>query len=775
MGLATLAVLVWFFGGPMAHPDDYLFLRGGDGIQGYFAPAYAALYDSPFTAHFSGVNYPTGEHMVYPNLQPLLAWVLGWLHLGRHTIGVMNGLALLTLWLTPVLLYPILRRARLPGWYAALTALLIGFMSPQVDRLGQHMSLSYACFLPLLWYLLLRFAEAPRRWRWLVAYAAASLVMGLLMTYFLATACFFGLGFGAALYWQKPATRSKLWRLAVAALLPLLAYRTWLALTDLVADRPPAPYGLLVYIARWHSILLPVVGPLREVWHRWLPFVELGTLEGWAYVGLATTGVLGATVWGLLRRGWRRPTGVARRQPRWQRLLLPARPLPDVLRTAFPVALALLVLALGFPFILPGGEWLADHAGPVRQFRALGRFGWLAYYVLTVYGAYFLYRLWRLRRRQLYARGTPLPEQLARAGGWFPALLLLWAVEAYINVSVKAESVNQGVGAHDVFDLATSPVRHLRKINHWTSDFQAILPMPYYHMGSDKINLRGSESAIYQANKAALLTGLPLLSAYVSRGSASQALEHAGLFASTLLDKPLLAKFPSDKPLLVLVTDPSNLSPAEQRVLSLSQPLVLDDPQGALYALPVAALRLNTCAREVARADSLWPTLLTRSDGLRTTTPHGVWLQAFADAPDQRHGRLGPGAFHDLTPANVFSFLYRGPVPAPADTGRYEAAVWISSRSGGFGDMQVKVFGHGQQLSHDVVDASLATEVDGEWVRVVVPFRVGPGADSLEVIYDAREAILDDLLIRPLRTDVYFYTGPRAHRQLVKNTYRLTP
>jgi hypothetical protein len=87
--------------------------------------------------------------------------------------------------------------------------------------------------------------------------------------------------------------------------------------------------------------------------------------------------------------------------------------------------------------------------------------------------------------------------------------------------------------------------------------------------------------------------------------------------------------------------------------------------------------------------------------------------------------------------------------------------------------MQVKVFSRGQQIAHSVTDASLATEVDGEWVRVVTPFRIAPGADSLEVIYENKDLILDDLLIRPLNTDVYYSTGTGGGNRLTKNTYRL--
>ena len=744
------AVLFWPI---LVNPNDYFFKDGGDALQSYFATAFYTMHD--VGNRFTGMNYPYGEHFNYPNLQPLLATVMGFLQrhgvpTARYTVAITNLLPLLSIVFTPVVMYAILRRTRLPVLYAAVMALLIGFMSPQILRLDGHISLSYACFVPLLWYCIIRMQEAPRQWRWYVLFGVGTLLMGGMMLYFLACGCFFLLGHLAVLAWQQPRMRPWLGRMALAALLPLLLFRGYIWATDHVTDRPPNPYGLTVYISNTQSVFTPVLGPLHDWWQAHWPSDEYND-EGFAYVGLVSTLTLAASVvLGLV-------AVVRRRQ--WQRLWRPALPLH--LRTGLWAASLLLLLAFGMPFKWEWFGWVTDHAGPVKQFRSLGRFAWPFYYVATTYTAYCLYRMWRYLRRQRV-------PALAWVG--LP-LLLFWATDAWLQVSTKAEQVAVGTGASAFLDPAIGVVTRLSWAGHQLSDFQAILPLPYYNMGTDKFDLSGSSNSIYQGDKAAATTGLPLLATYVSRASVGQAMQHIQLFSSDMVPKELLAQFPNNKPILLLVT-PDYYTEGEQRLIKLAH-LLVQTPEASLYELPIAALAATALPRARILADSLLPTLPVRAGGLRATTPAGVVVQSFDQAPDRR-GRLGAGAYYQA--ADGFSTLYDGPVPAPADTGRYEASVWMNGKSDyGYGNMHVKVYNAKGEATEAVVDGRKATEVLGNWVRVIVPFRVTPGIVRIEVIYQNRDLLADDLLIRPVNTDVYYYVGTGSHRRLIKNTYPLTP
>ncbi len=754
VGLVAIAVVLLIFPFVAAHPDDYFFLNAGDGLKGYFAMAYYLKYDTGM--HFSGMNYPFGEHINYPDLQPLISNVMRLLKalglpVAEHAVGFINVVALLGLALTPVVLYAILRRTRLPVWYAGLTALLIGFMSPQIERLGGHMALSYACFVPFSWYCLIRIQEAPLRTKWYIVFSTSSLLMAGTSAYFLACASFFALAHALVLSWQLRRPWPVLWRLAVAAVVPLIGFRSWLWLTDPVTDRPETPYGFLVYLASPATVFTPVMAPLRDLWQA-LFHTEPQGFEGWAYVGLVGAAVAVVSAIAVVGRLWRR---------QWGRVLRPVLPLH--LRSGLWAAGVMLLLAFGWPFKFGAFEWLVRYAGPLKQFRALGRFAWPFFYVFSTYTAYYLFRLWRY----LYLHGAG-----AFARSWLVLPLVIWAGEAYIQVHAKAQAVEQGAGAVAFMDGASSAaVQQLSWSNRQASDFQAILPLPFFSIGTEKTDLSGSEASIKQSYRTALALGLPLMGSAMARTSISQGLQHIQLLSSPLIGKKILGQLPSDKPFLLLVT-PDPLTLAEQRLVGLAHKLV-STPELTLYELPVAALAATSRTQERAQAEHVLPAMIAK-ENIYSSTGKGVLMESFDQCKDPR-GRLAAGAFY--APEAGFSVLYDGLLPAPADTGRYEAAVWMNGKMAyGYGNMQVKLYdAGGEVIVHELTDARHTTEVLGDWLRIEVPFHRPPQAVRIQVLYDSQDLLADDLLIRPLDTDAYYYVGQGKDRQLIKNTYPLTP
>ena len=758
MAVVTFGLMALRMGGPLFHPNTYLLANGGDGVQSYFATSFYALYDQG--VHFSGMNYPYGEHVNYPNMQPIIAWAIGFLerhglHVARYSIGITNFLALLGFWVSPLVMYAVLRRFRLPVFYAGLMAMLIVFLTPQLLRLGGHTSLSYAFFLPLLWYFIIRMQEAPREWRWYGWFVGVSLFVAGVMPYFTAAASFFLLGHVLVLSWQRQHPRALQWRMLAAALLPLLLYRSWLWFTDPVTDRPLNPYGLLVYVSSWTGIFAPFYAPAREVWQALWPTDKV-EFEGENYLGLVAGGVLVAgTLFGLWRAG---------RSRRWRRLVRPNLPAP--LAAGLWASGLLLLYAFGYPLKWEWFAWFKDHSGPIKQFRALGRFAWPFYYVAGTYAAYYLYRLWRYQRLR-GVRMWALP--------WLPLLLLVWAGEAWVNFSLKGEEISRHPDAETFLDPDHTVARQLGWANRQVSDFQAILPLPYFNIGSDKIDLSGTPNSFFNAEYLACATGLPLLATYVSRPSVEQMVRHVQLLSSPLLPKPLLRDFPSNKPILLMVANGGGLSPAEQRIINLAHRLNAPFPDFVLYELPVAALAATEIAAERAKAAALLPTLRPQPQGWFTTTGRGVLVQGYDQAPDRR-SHLGTGGAFYAAPEQ-FSKLYDGPLPAPADTGRYELSVWVNIKNEyGNGNLQLRLFtADGRQLEHKGADGRIATEVDGDWLRVVLPFQRTAEAARIEVLYDSRDLLADDLLIRPVDTDVYYYVPTASGRQLVKNTYLLGP
>ena len=767
MGGVLAAATTWvyvLFTNVLRQPSSYFFSAAGDGLKNYFVAAYFMKYDHG--QHFTGMNYPLGEHYTYPDLQPLvsglatLARPLGIVTTG-NAIALLNLLVLASMVVAPVVLYAILRRTHLPVVFAAVTALLIGFMAPQNNRLDGHMTLSYGCGIPLLWYCLVRLQQAPGRTRWYVAYATGSFLLGLVSAYYLAMSSFFLLAHVLVLAAQEGPRAAhrpgRLWPwlgwLICTALVPLVLFQGWMALVDPVIDRTRNPFGFGLYVASFSSVFVPVVEPFKSFWQQLLHTGEPHG-EGFSYIGMVADLALLLTLVLMLRYAFRR---------RWRLIYRPV--VPAHLRVGLWAAGLLLVLSMGYPFTIPGLGWLAEVVPAVKQFRSLGRFAWPFYYVAGVYAAYYFYRLARyLRQHRRHG--------LAWSSALLAPLLMLWTAEAYVHSHEKADRIGLQPEAEGFARSDLNCTQYLSWANRKPADYQAILPLPFFAVGTDKIDIQGNPNAVYQSYKAALDTGLPLLAIGMGRSSVGQTLALAQLLSSPMLPRPLVAKFPNTKPVLLLVVPGGGLSAAEQRLVAMAHRLD-SRPEADLYELPVAALAASDLATERARAQHLLPTLRRQANGLFVTTPKNVLLQSFDKGNDAR-GRLASGSFHE--PKDQFSTLYDGPLPMHGDTGRYEVSVWVNAQTAyGLGNMQVKQFEGDAIRDHQVMGASNTTEIDGDWVRVMIPIRIKAGIDRLIVLYENHDLLVDDLLIRPVDTDVYYYVGTEARPRLVKNTYALDP
>ena len=431
VALLLLGSLLLFrvFGPLLTQPNHHLFVVGEDALKNYYTPAYYVKYDQGL--HFSGMNYPFGEHVVFTDNQPLLSLALNFVddHLFpvAHLVpGILNLLMIGSILLCMVLVFRLLLRYGLPAWYAIPAAMLITTLSPQIHRIEGHYALAYAFFIPLIWNLLIKAHAGKRRWLGYGLLLATISLFGFLHAYYVLMGAVFSmayLGLGALLgptqgRWKKLALA------LIAGLVPVLVFQGFLGMTDAVGDRPDSPYGFFLYRAYLQGIFLPVEGPLWEAWHRLFHTVKRPEGEAWAYTGLvcATVFVFTLAKWGkLLFRKYLHP----------RKLLLPA--LPGDMQTAFWAGVLVLLFAMAFPFtLLP--ESLIEGLGPLRQFRSLGRFAWVFYYVFGVYSAFYLYLIFRRMRQRgllVFAR-------------WMLVLaLLIWGTEAALFLQTKTKRIKE--------------------------------------------------------------------------------------------------------------------------------------------------------------------------------------------------------------------------------------------------------------------------------------------------------------------------------------------
>lgn len=748
--LALLVTLLVFglilnrwFGPVLRHPTEYLFDPRGDGLKNYYTLAYYLRYDAG--THFTGLNYPFGEHVVFTDNQPLVAF------LGRaaqhllglpaaSAVGIINLLLLLSQFLTVALLYLIGRRALLPGWFAGGLALLLVLLSPQQQRLLGHYALGYSFVFPLIWYCLLRAMDVqalhPRRWT--AVYVLVTTLAGLIHPYHL----MLGTVFAAAsvLVWllraqARPGAEKRALlrragpRLLLAVALPIVLFQLWLHLTDGIPDRPANPYGFLVANATWQSVFTPSSGPLRPFWEAIFHSQE-GSFEGTAYVGLVVTLVALLTVvrlLGQLARG------------RWRRALRPAE--PAALQASAWAAVLVLLFACAYPFRW-GLESLVQYLGPLRQFRALGRFAWVFYYVAGIYAGFYLHLLYRYLRQR---RAAPV------AYGLLALAVALWGAEGWLYFSERARQARVSTQAYTLLNAARPFTERLALGSRAATDFQAILPLPYFHEGSEKFTIKRGDESAAQSMRAALELHLPLATDKLSRTSITQSLALVQLLSNALLPKTILGQLPSTKPLLIVATHEKQ-EPAERALLAQAH-LLFDSPGLALYELPLTAFASTgpaAAARFAARRDSLQPGaggLLLAGAG---TAVHHLDF-AGQSGPDVISGAAS-GGLQGQGPREVL----RVPLPA-ADTAGYEVSVWCWARArAALPALYVQQpAADGSLLMLGQAIGTQSTDVFGDWVRLSAV--VHPRADGgpARITLDGDDYVVDELLVRPRATAVY--------------------
>ena len=70
-----ISTIVYLFFQPILYaPSDYFFGCGGDGVKNYFTALYYLKFDSGM--HFSAMNYPYGEQIVFTDNQPIFSLIL---------------------------------------------------------------------------------------------------------------------------------------------------------------------------------------------------------------------------------------------------------------------------------------------------------------------------------------------------------------------------------------------------------------------------------------------------------------------------------------------------------------------------------------------------------------------------------------------------------------------------------------------------------------------------------------------------------------------------
>lgn len=732
--LFSLAVLSAFYGNLFNKLNRVCFASGGDGMQSFVNMEYHIRYDSSYL-RCNSMNYPYGEHVFFTNNQPPISNTIKFISehfvdISGYTLGILNFLMLFCLLITPVLLYLILTDSG-TGWIlASLAAVGITYLSPQLDRFGGHFNLAYVCAIPLMILLLTRFFRKPSA---LLSATIAFTVMAGALTHFYLYGFFalLILFFYGDCVLNKRAVFSKNYgwiiHLFLQLVLPFLILQAFY-FSDHVTDRTAHPWGFLYYRAYPQSIFLPLNKPYGRFLHHYYDFSYIDW-EGYAYIGLlavTATAIFMGRMAGKLMKGafreiWRVTSNIQ-------------------LNILFWAAVAALLYSFGLPFVL-GLQGLVDFTGPIQQMRGIARFSWVFFYVMNIVAVYGLWEAWKTGRRK-----APLLVIMALA-------VLMLFYDAYYNVRGRGKSLENIIPALTDNKLENPDNQWIRRVG--IPAYQAMIPLPYFHVGSENIWRDGGCDIIPQSFIALARSGLPSLGVMLSRTSMSQTIENMGLMLEPSAASVNMGRFPSEKPFLLMAARCESLTEQEKRLIRHATWL---DSSGVfdIYALPFRAFRDIYDSVALAAVQEYRDLKLFDHAGIKSTDSTLTHHYCYTDS-------LFTGMAKDK------NILFSGPLPNADTSLTYVLSFWMDNVRTDLYPRTKAILAESDNQGNMIREESSEVSkhfvmIDGNRALVEYAFRFSHPAGRISISLQnqalGRKLLrVDDLLIRPEKTNIYRQTG----------------
>lgn len=724
--LIAATVTIYVFRNLVRFPHRLVHELGGDGIKNYFAYIYHSMYGSGWW--FEGMNYPYGEHIMFVDGQPALtvtlSWLRRWWQFTPEILNVILNISMVFAFLLAIVyLYKVLTKLNVVAWWAMLFAPLIVTISMQNFRMFGLYGLSYACVIPMMFYWFINYYESGKLKYMFYLFVLAGIVM-LLHPYQLALiliwSVFYVIGYCLLV---KTTIKIKFQHTIPVILVPLTAFiilKSILAFTNPVTDRPEYPHGLLSYGTTGIDIFTNGHSPY------WAWIQEKGLVSGaiggdaqsYAYTGMAAILIAITTIVVILV------------------LILRKRyhPIKEVLNKVKPIwlfiAAGALLFSMGVPFVW-GMEWAFDYISSLRQFRSLGWFALLFYYIVTVMSVVVI---------------THYAARLRASRPWLSRLIIVvpfcvWAFEAWGIGSKLYKRSTEGNYYYDFFysKLERDWQTFIKDSGYDAKDFQAILYIPYYHVGSEKIWLSRSGWGFCVSLKAAFQLQLPVADANMSRSSWSRTFEHVKVSAGPYAYKELLHHAKDNRPYLLLHYEGEELTPDERYLFDFADSIGVNSNlvAYALYPAQLAELEKKEWERVI-------------ESKVETDTPY--YYEPFSVSLN-REIIFGKGAHAPVTGIDT--------VIADIDVSEWpkdkllEASAWFMVNSKDYRTpfLEIKYLDTaGMQLSRNNLLCGEANDIHDMWFRASKYFTLPDGTHrvliSLNVTSDVLWHGLDEIMIR---------------------------
>ncbi|MCH2223187.1 MAG: hypothetical protein MK066_00365 [Crocinitomicaceae bacterium] len=516
--------------------NQYTFSQTGDGIKNYYTFMQHATNDSSFWT-FESMNYPYTENIVFTDAQPILSYIIRFFGLGSYSIGIMHFLMIFSIVFAALFLFKILRYYDVPVVWSALYSLGIALLSPQLVRFTGHFSLSYVCAIPIIWYLIIRLQKTGTT-RSILTASISIFILFFIHPYLGLICSLFSLAYFFILFIKNAGSRkTNALLLFILGLLPIICFQLLITLTDSHVDRQSNEHMFYEYYASFSSILAPIKGPMTG-------FNKYFNLEGvsWetrVYLGTGSILLFLTTVFWIVFQPKKIKENIQLLNPQ--------------LWTTLIAAFLILLFSFCIPMKYNGFRWITEIAPSLTQFRVLGRFAWLFYYVFAVIGVIYIHRIY------LHSKFKHLFFLV------FSVATLFTFIEGYYNTVHTANTPEKNNPFLDRnIDVSTKEViNELKK-------YDAFIFLPFTHLSSEKIFMKGSESSLLHSFVISQKSKKPMINTTSSRVSLSEAKKVQSLFGPSYCKKEFISDLPK-KDSILIIHDRSELPSDQQELINFCE------------------------------------------------------------------------------------------------------------------------------------------------------------------------------------------------------------
>ena len=365
----------------------------------------------------------------------------------------------------------------------------------------------------------------------------------------------------------KDRINNKLLRIISFSILPVFCFLAFLKISDLHFNRVSNPDGILKFSSNGQSILLSVFSPLKIFYKKlfgqdftWL----FNFFEGWAYIGIS--GIIFIILISFLA------------VTDYKGISKTILHLPRSLKLTLITSFIMLFISTALPFkLIDISKEVLNLIPPLRQFRALGRFAWFFVFALHLSLGYIISIKWIEKKEKKYLM----------------IFLVLFSTTIW-------EGINQHIFAAK--DITTNILRkphsaidklNQEGINIEDLSIQALVPIPYFHVGSHRFHTKISTPYSYlnEFLPFALQSNLPVTASLLSRNSIDESILSFSFFSDEVFNKPILDEF-NDNSLLLFHDKRFRMSQEEKSILDNSL-IIYEDQEIKLSILEPGQLKVN--------------------------------------------------------------------------------------------------------------------------------------------------------------------------------------